>query len=338
MEATQPAPSSQRSRTRSPLRARTHALRGKRSLCPRLPLRCPRPKRSLSPNIVFRAGLPSTSFAASLPQPAKEALGFVETCAGLSAAWPSLPAVAALSWCLPCRSLHGVLARLLAHARAYSLATRLCSPPLAYLRTCILAYSLTHTLTPLTHTHTHTLAHTHTHTHTHTHSLARSLSLSQERWHDIGDDSMCACSSSDAKQVAVGLLDATVKVISRGDLILIHANEHALSSQSPPSPPPPPPLAPPCHFILPGSATSCSLRRRQVSPPLTARLVFASCHWWRCRYACADASPRFRLAATSPSPRCSSCITMFQGMKGKFLLCRALHFASHRVMHSISLN
>ena len=221
MEATQPAPSSQRSRTRSPLRARTHALRGKRSLCPRLPLRCPRPKRSLSPNIVFRAGLPSTSFAASLPQPAKEALGFVETCAGLSAAWPSLPAVAALSWCLPCRSLHGVLARLLAHARAYSLATRLCSPPLAYLRTCILAYSLTHTLTPLTHTHTHTrshththtLAHTHTHTHTHTHSLARSLSLSQERWHDIGDDSMCACSSSDAKQVAVGLLDATVKVI-----------------------------------------------------------------------------------------------------------------------------
>ena len=148
MEATQPAPSSQRSRTRSPLRARTHALRGKRSLCPRLPLRCPRPKRSLSPNIVFRAGLPSTSFAASLPQPAKEALGFVETCAGLSAAWPSLPAVAALSWCLPCRSLHGVLARLLAHARACSLATRLCSPPLAYLRTCILAYSLTHSRTP----------------------------------------------------------------------------------------------------------------------------------------------------------------------------------------------
>ena len=175
MEATQPAPSSQRSRTRSPLRARTHALRGKRSLCPRLPLRCPRPKRSLSPNIVFRAGLPSTSFAASLPQPAKEALGFVETCAGLSAAWPSLPAVAALSWCLPCRSLHGVLARLLAHARAYSLATRLCSPPLAYLRTCILAYSLTHTLTPLTHTHTHTRSHTHTHTHTH--SLTRSLAL-----------------------------------------------------------------------------------------------------------------------------------------------------------------
>ena len=126
--------------------------------------------------------------------------------------------------------------------------------------------------------------------------------------------------------------------ISRGDLILIHANDHALSSQSPPSPPPPPPLAPPCHFILPGTATNCSHRRRQVSPPLTARLVFASCHWWRCRYACADASPRFRLAATSPSPRCSSCITMFQGMKGKFLLCRALHFASHRVMHSISLN
>ena len=27
-----------------------------------------------------------------------------------------------------------------------------------------------------------------------------------------------------------------------------------------------------------------------------------------------------------------------QGMKSKFLLCRALHFASHQVMHSISLN
>ena len=144
MEATQPAPSSQRSRTRSPLRARTHALRGKRSLCPRLPLRCPRPKRSLSPNIVFRAGLPSTSFAASLPQPAKEALGFVETCAGLSAAWPSLPAVAALSWCLPCRSLHGVLARLLAHARA-SHSLLACAH--LHLRIYVRAYLRTHSLT-----------------------------------------------------------------------------------------------------------------------------------------------------------------------------------------------
>ena len=187
MEATQPAPSSQRSRTRSPLRARTHALRGKRSLCPRLPLRCPRPKRSLSPNIVFRAGLPSTSFAASLPQPAKEALGFVETCAGLSAAWPSLPAVAALSWCLPCRSLHGVLARLLAHARAsHSLLAcahlHLRIYVRAYLRTHSHTHSRhshthththTHTLA-LTHTHTHSLTYTHTHTHTLTHSLARS--------------------------------------------------------------------------------------------------------------------------------------------------------------------
>ena len=176
MEATQPAPSSQRSRTRSPLRARTHALRGKRSLCPRLPLRCPRPKRSLSPNIVFRAGLPSTSFAASLPQPAKEALGFVETCAGLSAAWPSLPAVAALSWCLPCRSLHGVLARLLAHARA-SHSLLACAH--LHLRIYVRAYLRTHSHTHSRHSHTHTHTHTrsHTHTHTHTHSLTRSLAL-----------------------------------------------------------------------------------------------------------------------------------------------------------------
>jgi len=87
----------------------------------------------------------------------------------------------------------------------------------------------------------------------------------------------------------------------------------------------------PCHFISPGTATSCPHRRRQVWPPLTARLVFASCRWLRSRFAGANASPRYRLAATSPSPRCSSCIMIFQGMKTKLLLCRALHLASHRV-------
>eukprot|EP00964_Phaeocystis_antarctica_P129208 scaffold93056_cov60-Phaeocystis_antarctica.AAC.1 len=35
----------------------------------------------------------------------------------------------------------------------------------------------------------------------------------------------------------------------------------------------------PCHFISPCTATSCPHRRRQVSPPLTARLVFSSCRW-----------------------------------------------------------
>ena len=134
---------------------------------------------------------------------------------------------------------------------------------------------------------------------------------------------MCACSSSDAKQVAVGLLDATVKVISRGDLILIHANEHALSSQSPPSPPPPPPLAPPCHFILPGTATNCSHRRRQVSPPLTARLVFASCRWWRCRFAGADASLHNRPVTTllPPRRRRGACHGTTISL-GQILLCR----------------
>ena len=103
--------------------------------------------------------------------------------------------------------------------------------------------------------------------------------------------------------VAVVPLGFESGAISRGDLILIHANDHALSSQSPPSPPPPPPLAPPCHFILPGTATNCSHRRRQVSPPLTARLVFASCRWWRCRFAGADASPHNRPVTTLLPPR-----------------------------------
>ena len=39
------------------------------------------------------------------------------------------------------------------------------------------------------------------------------LTLEPERSHDVGDDAMCACYSSDARHLAVGLLDATVKVL-----------------------------------------------------------------------------------------------------------------------------
>ena len=42
---------------------------------------------------------------------------------------------------------------------------------------------------------------------------ADALTLEPERTHDMGDDAMCACYSSDAKHLAVGLLDATVKVV-----------------------------------------------------------------------------------------------------------------------------
>ena len=68
--------------------------------------------------------------------------------------------------------------------------------------------------------------------------------------------------------VAVVPLGFESGAISRGDLILIHANDHALSSQSPPSPPPPLPLAPPCHFILPGTATARGLCPRLISRSL----------------------------------------------------------------------
>ena len=73
----------------------------------------------------------------------------------------------------------------------------------------------------------------------------------------------------------------------RGDLILIHANDHALWSPSPPSPPPPPPLAPPpVPLYLTRRYQSRLRRRHQVSPQLTAglfcvasRVAVPLCRW-----------------------------------------------------------
>ena len=146
-----------RPRTRSPCRARTHALRAKT-------LRCLRPNDHSVPissprrlAILFRRCVAASTCA-------KQALDFVQKCvgSGLSAR------LGQRSWCLPCRpSLIQWRAGLLACLRTCLLTRSLaCSPPLAYLRHCILAYSLTHTLTP--HTHTHTDTHTHSLTHTHT--------------------------------------------------------------------------------------------------------------------------------------------------------------------------
>ena len=91
--------------------------------------------------------------------------------------------------------------------------------------------------------------------------------------------------------------------------MLIHANDHATSSTSSPSSPsppspPPPPLVPPVPIYITRHLQSCPHYRRQVSPSLTARLVFVSCRGWPCRFDGADASPRYHLAATSTSPRC----------------------------------
>ena len=54
----------------------------------------------------------------------------------------------------------------------------------------------------------------------------------------------------------------------------------------------------PCRLNITGHFQSCLHRRRQVSSPLTARLVFASCRWWRRRFAGADASPHNRPVIT----------------------------------------
>ena len=86
----------------------------------------------------------------------------------------------------------------------------------------------------------------------------------------------------------------------RGDLILIHANDHALWSPSPPSPPPPPPLAPPVPLYITRRYQSRLHRRHQVSPQLTARLFRVasrvSVPLCRCRLIVS-----YRLPAASPS-------------------------------------
>ena len=59
----------------------------------------------------------------------------------------------------------------------------------------------------------------------------------------------------------------------------------------------------PCRLNITGHCQSYLHRLRQVSSPLTARLVFASCRWWRCRFAGADASPHNRSVTTLLPPR-----------------------------------
>ena len=118
--------------------------------------------------------------------------------------------------------------------------------------------------------------------------------------------------------------------------ILIHANDHATSSPSPPSPPSPPGrrLRHPYHFISSGTiravCTVSAKSRRQHSPPSVCLFRVA------CRCSVADARLVTVLlhAAASTSPRrCSYAKTAISGHKDEFLLCRALHLASHQVIH-----